>query len=88
MTFSSTWNRIVAGEDKEQVKATVLRHREVLDPLRVFLSKELDALIRKEEAVANYSAAGFSAQQADYIGQRRQLRSIVELLTFDQEDTE
>lgn len=89
MSFSTQWYRVFSAEeqDKPAVQAAVMKHRELLDPLRAYLVKELDNLLKKEESPANYSAAGFSAQQADYIGQRRQLRSFVEMLTFDQEET-
>lgn len=89
MTFSTQWKRVFPeiADDSAAVNARVKGSREVLDPLREYLEKELANLLRQEEAPANYEKPGFVAQQADYIGQRRQLRKLIEMLTFDKEET-
>lgn len=87
MTFSSQWKRVFPDVEPEEAKAIVRGNRAVLDPLRKYLENELASLLRQEEAVAIYEKPGFVAQQADYIGQRRQLRKMIEMLTFDKEET-
>lgn len=87
MTFSTQWKRVFPNTDPEAVKALVRGNRTVLDPLRGYLEKELANLLQQEESMSNYDKPAFVALQADYIGQRRQLRKLIQMLTFDKEDT-
>jgi hypothetical protein len=70
-------------EDREAVRLSV-KNSIALHSLRIILEDELRALEAKE--IANdYTSPVWSHQQADRNGDKRRLKSIIELLNFEKE---
>lgn len=85
--MNTKWYLGARDEEAKKARAAVVRgSRPGLEVLRDILQFELDSLERRQESPANYESPAWAAKQADYLAERRTLKSLIDLLTLDQED--
>jgi hypothetical protein len=83
-------HELLAGpaETKEERREQLLSARPALKVVRSVLYKRLKNLEEAQQAKAEYELAGWPYKQADFIGSKRELQYLIDLLTLDQEETQ
>lgn len=72
-------------EDRVKLAAEIMSSRPTLELLRTLLEDRIAALEATHAKKTNYDSPSWAYAQADYVGAKRTLREIIELVTTEVE---
>lgn len=79
------WRDLKNDADRAQRVADIKANRHSLDILATILERKLDELDKAQQGKKLYEGPSWAFHQADYIGSKRTIREILDLVTLEKE---